>query len=74
MTLIGREAPKWVWTVNDGIKGIMVQAVSEAVDLVLQIELYDGSVQWIGDPTAETLLQSAIEVLDGILSSSALTQ
>jgi hypothetical protein len=74
LTLFGQEGPKWVWTVNDGIKAIMVQAVNEAADLVLQIELYDGSVQWIGDPAAETLPETAISVLDGILSSFELTQ
>jgi hypothetical protein len=36
--------------------------------------LYDASVEWIGDPAAETLPEAAISVLDGILSSFALTQ
>jgi hypothetical protein len=72
--LIGQDAPKLVWSDKDGIKAIMVQAVSEAADLVLQIELYDSSVEWIGDPAAETLPEAAINVLDGILSSFTLTR
>jgi hypothetical protein len=72
--LMGQEASKWVWTDEDGIKGIMVQTVREDADLVLQIELYDGSANGIYDPAAETLPEAAISVLDGILSSLTLTQ
>ena len=52
----------------------MVQAISEAADLVLQIELYNSSVEWIGNPAAETLPETAIGVLDGIRSSFTLAQ
>jgi hypothetical protein len=72
--LIGQEAPKWVWTDEDGIKAMMVQTVREDADLVLTIELRDGTVNGIFDPLAETLPETAISVLDGILSSFALTQ
>lgn len=51
----------------------MVQAVSEDADLVLTIELHDASVQWIGDPAAETIPKTVIGVLDQILNSLALT-
>jgi hypothetical protein len=74
VTLIGQEAKKWVWTVNDKIKALEIQAVNQDADLVLQIALYDASVEWIGDPAAETIPEAAIGVLDGILSSFALTQ
>jgi hypothetical protein len=72
--LIDQEATKWVWSDEDGIKAIEVHAVSEAADLVLQIALYDSSVEWIGDPAAESLPETAIGVLYGILSSFKLTQ
>jgi hypothetical protein len=74
VTLIGQESRKWVWSDKDGIKAIEVHAVSEAADLVLQIALYDSSVEWIGDPEAESLPETALNVLYGILSSFKLTQ
>jgi hypothetical protein len=74
MNLLGQEAQKWVWTVNGGIKAIMIQGVIQEADLVVQIELYDASVQWIGDPAAETIPEAAIGVLDQILNSLVLTQ
>jgi len=63
-----------VWTYNGGIKAIEVQAVNQDADLVLQIALYDASVEWVGDPAAETISEAATGVLDQILSSFALTQ
>jgi len=74
VTLIGQEARKSVWTYNDGIKAIEVQAVYQDADLALQIALYDASVEWVGDPVAETVPETAISVLDQILTSFALTQ
>jgi hypothetical protein len=74
LILIGQDTHKLIWAYNDGIKAIQVQAVNEAADLALTIALYDGSVEWIGDPAAETVPETAIGVLDGILSSFTLTQ
>ena len=74
LTLIGQDTHKMVWTYNGGIKAIEVQAVNQDADLVLQIALYDASVEWSGDPAAETIPEAAIGVLDQILSSFTLTQ
>jgi len=73
LTLIGQEINKLVWTYNDGIKAIEVQAVNPDADLVLTITLRDNSVLLIEDPGAETLPESVIADLDGILRSFKLT-
>jgi len=69
LTLIGQEINKLVWKYNDGIKAIEVQAVNPDADLVLTITLRDNSVLLIEDPGAETLPESVIADLDGILRS-----
>ena len=74
VTLISQDIRKLVWIYSDGIKAIEVQAVNHDADLVLQIALRDESVEWIGDPAAETIPETAIVVLDGILSSFAMTR
>jgi hypothetical protein len=74
VTLIGQEAQKWVWTYNGGIKAIQVQAVSRDANLALTITLCDDSVVFVEDPAAETIPETAIGVLNQILSSFALTQ
>ena len=74
VTLIGQEAQKWVWTYNGGIKAIQVQAVSRDANLALTITLCDDSVVLVEDPAPETIPETAIGVLDQILSSFALTQ
>ena len=73
LTLIGQEINKLVWTYNDGIKAIEVQAVNPDADLVLTITLRDNSVLLIEDPGAETLPESVLADLDGILRSFKLT-
>jgi hypothetical protein len=74
LTLIGQDIYELIWNYNNGIKAIEVQAVNEDADLALTITLRDSNVEWIGDPAAETLSESAIAVFDQVLNSFSLTQ
>lgn len=73
VTVMGVETQKRIWTYDDGIKAVFVQAVPDTADLAFNIWLSNNSQMSVQDPEAPAVSESAMAALDQVLSSLAAT-
>jgi hypothetical protein len=75
VTVMGQEEFRYIWAYEGEIKAVGVSYGNQAADLGLHITLCESVAEgFLNIPEAQTIPESALDVLDGIVNSLALTR
>ena len=73
VTVLGIETYKRLWVLDQELKAVFVELLSDAADLVLHVTLADGRTMLITDAETRPVPDAAIAALDQVLGSLAVT-